>query len=372
MATIIKRIQNRLLSYYYATKDFRTSRHIVVFESDDWGSIRMSNKAAWNELLARGYSVDKRPYERYDILESPDDIMALFTVLHKYKDSRGHHPVITANMLMANPDFDKIRENGFRRYEYELIENTYNRYYGNDKVLYMMREGLKEGLFMPQSHGREHFNVPLWMQALQSHDEDTMTAFEYRICGIAPKSHPDQGNQTMAALRAINEQEQKEMDSIVKDGLRLFENLWGFASKSFVAPTYSWNERTEKVLSEGGVSLIQAARFSKASFGQPSQYYYTGQENQFGQVYSIRNCIFEPANASGDEADSALSQIEHAFRQNKLAIVCTHRINYVGGLNEYNRTKNLRLLDNLLKGILNRWPDVEFMSSDMLIDLFQV
>lgn len=370
MATIIERIQNRLLSRYYSGKDYRTDRHIVVFESDDWGSIRMSGKTAWDKLLAQGYSVNKRPYERFDILESVEDIEALFDILRKYADSQGHHPVLTANMLMTNPDFEKIRENGFSQYVYEPIEATYNRYYGNSKVLDLMREGKTEGLFMPQSHGREHFNVAKWMKSLQSRDEDTMTAFDYNMCGIAPKAHPELGNQMMGALRASSEREQIEMEHMVEEGLKLFEELWGFSSKTFVAPTYAWNDRIEQVLARGGVKLIQAARASKPTFKQSSKYYYSGQKNKNGLIYSVRNCIFEPANASGDEADRTLSQIEHAFRHNRLAIVCTHRINYVGGLHEQNRTKNLQLLDKLLQSIVNQWSDVSFLSSDKLADVY--
>lgn len=371
MATIIKRIQNRLLSNYYATKDFRTSRHIVVFESDDWGSIRMSSKTAWDKLLARGYSVDKRPYERFDILESPDDLMALFDVLRKYKDSRGHHPIITANMLMTNPDFDKIRENGFQHYEYELVENTYNRYYGNNKVLDLMREGLKEGLFMPQSHGREHFNIVRWMKGLQAGDEDLLMAFRYGMCGIAPKDHPEEGNQMMNALYSESNDEQRVIDSIAREGMHLFKELWGFSSKTFVAPCYLWDDRIEKLLADEGVRLIQTARYTKSTGHSPQRFFYSGQRNSYGQAYSIRNCHFEPATYDGGESvKTLLSQIDKVFDFHRIAVISTHRINYVGGINEENRSHNLLVLDEFLKKLLHKYPDVEFKSSDSLIDLF--
>ena len=38
----------------------------------------------------------------------------------------------------------------------------------------------------------------------------------------------------------------------------------------------------------------------------------------------------------------------------------------MGALNEENRRNNLKLLDELLRRILNKWPDVEFMTSDQL------
>lgn len=369
ISSLYNSLDYRLRSAYYARKDFRTSRHIVVFESDDWGSIRMSNKADWNALLQKGYAVDKRPYERFDTLESPQDMEALFEVLRKHTDSQGRPPVITANMLMANPDFDKIRKNNFQEYYYELIADTYSSYFGSSQVLDLMKQGCAEGLFMPQSHGREHFNISEWLKALQRGNEDVMTAFDYGMCGIAPKAHPEEGNQYMMALRAIDENSQNVVDESVKEGLELFNALWGFSSKTFVAPCYAWNGRIEKVLAENRVQLIQCSRVSKPVYQQGATYRYVGQHNQYGQTYSIRNCAFEPANAVGDEADKALSQIKNAFDAQKLAVFSTHRINYVGGLDESNRTKNLKLLDELLTGIEKQYPDVEFWSSDKMIDI---
>ena len=54
---------------------------------------------------------------------------------------------------------------------------------------------------------------------------------------------------------------------------------------------------------------------------------------------------------------------------NKPAIISSHRINYIGSLVEENRAYNLSRLNNLLKIILEKWPDIEFMTSDQLGDL---
>jgi hypothetical protein len=43
----------------------------------------------------------------------------------------------------------------------------------------------------------------------------------------------------------------------------------------------------------------------------------------------------------------------------------------MGGLNEKNRDVNLKQLKELLVQIKNRWPEVEFMSSDQLGDLIK-
>ena len=38
---------------------WRTNRHIVVIESDDWGSIRMPSKEVYDKLLKEGYRASR-------------------------------------------------------------------------------------------------------------------------------------------------------------------------------------------------------------------------------------------------------------------------------------------------------------------------
>ena len=65
---------------------WRTKRHIVVIESDDWGSIRMSSKESFERLRAAGIPVDKSHYNINDALECNQDLEELFNVLVRYKD----------------------------------------------------------------------------------------------------------------------------------------------------------------------------------------------------------------------------------------------------------------------------------------------
>ena len=60
---------------------WRTKRHIVVIESDDWGSIRMPSKEVYDKLLNKGIRVDKCHYCSNDTIASEDDLSLLFDVL---------------------------------------------------------------------------------------------------------------------------------------------------------------------------------------------------------------------------------------------------------------------------------------------------
>jgi len=98
---------------------WRTKRHIIVIESDDWGSIRMSSKESFHKLKQARIDVDKNHYNTNDALESNADLEMLMEKLSKHKDATGRSPVITGVNVVANPDFDKIGENKFTQYVYE-------------------------------------------------------------------------------------------------------------------------------------------------------------------------------------------------------------------------------------------------------------
>ena len=66
---------------------------------------------------------------------------------------------------------------------------------------------------------------------------------------------------------------------------------------------------------------------------------------------------------------ATLKGIDDAFKNNKPAIVGSHRINFIGSLNEQNRTNNLGMLKNILNKIILKYPNVEFISSAELADI---
>src|SRR5690606_400030 len=102
------------------------------------------------------------------------------------------------------------------------------------------------------------------------------------------------------------------------------------------------------------------------------KYYRTGKKTSGGLIYYTRNCAFEPTDPGYLGIGLTLRQIEAAFRWGKPANISTHRVNFIGTLNEKNRDKGLKELRSLLKAIVLRWPDVEFMSSaDMFKALYE-
>lgn len=354
---------------------WRTNRKIVVIESDDWGSIRMPSKEVYEKLLKAGVRVDRCPYNRYDSLASEEDLSALFEVLTQFRDKNGNHPAITANTVVANPDFEKIQASGYKEYFYEPFTETLKKYPAHQNAFNLWGQGISEGIFHPQFHGREHVNIPLWLSLLQGRSETFRLAFDYGLWGLGPEIINTGRIKIQAAFDARHENEIQLQREIIIDGLELFKKIFGFQSKSFIANNFIWAPNLNEVLSDNGVSTLQGMKYQKLPLLKASRRemirHFTGEINNHGQVYLIRNCSFEPSQRPKlNSIHSCLNEISNAFFWKKPAIINSHRLNYIGFLSEENRRNNLKAFNTLLSSILTKWPDVEFMTTGELGGLF--
>lgn len=170
---------------------WHTNRKIIVIESDDWGSIRMPSKKVYRDLLKEGIRVDLCPYNKFDNLASSIDLETLFNTLTSFKDSKGNHPIITANTNVANPDFNKIDVNNYEEYYYEPFTKTLEHYYENDNVFEYWKKGMHDKLFYPQLHGREHVNPIIWMNLLRNNHIEIKKAFNLRTFGLSRITSPN-------------------------------------------------------------------------------------------------------------------------------------------------------------------------------------
>lgn len=353
---------------------WRTNRKIVVIESDDWGSVRMPSKKAYNALFNYGVRVDKCPYNSFDSLETSPDLIALYDVLNSFKDKNGNPTVMTANSVVANPDFDKIRESGFKQYHYERVLETFNRYNNGTDTFSSIEEGVRSKVFFPQFHGREHLNVLRWMAGLASQCEETHFAFNHNVFGVSANITTEKRGSYLAALDYRTVSEEKYMHDVIDEGLTLFNEIYGYKSASFIAPNYTWGDGILAVLKKHDVTYIQGSRAQNHPQITPERMkkinHKLGDKNDFGQIYLVRNCFFEPSIfRNSDIVGSCLKSIDIAFRWRKPAIISSHRLNFMSGIDENNRNNNLMMLRDLLSGIVKKWPDVEFMTSVQLGDL---
>lgn len=367
--------KKRLTDISVNLRGTKVNRKIVVFESDDWGNIRMPSRDIQNDLIEKGFLFEKRNYERVDSIAREDDLEALFSLLNQFQDIKGRHPVITAMSVMANPDFEKIKEAEFESYSYRCLKDVLQDYSrGANSIFKLWQDGIKDKVFFPQFHGREHINVCQWMRDLRTKTNDNRMAFDLGIPGFFERSCPERGNIYAKALKIHELEDVEFMKKSIEEGLELFDCTFGYQSKSFMAPSYTWNDDVELVLHKKGVKYIQSVHYQNSPTldgGNEVKYHYFGQRNKLGQYYLLRNCSFEPAqqNYSPEVVDNCLKEIAMAFRFGKPATISVHRLNFIGAIHKENRDKSLKLMEDLLSSIIKKWPDVEFLTSVELGDL---
>lgn len=347
----------------------KTAKKIVVIESDDWGAVRMPSKETYEALLSKQVISSADPFAKFDCLEREDDLIGLFEVLTSVQDSQGQAAKLTANCIMANPDFAKIHEANFEAYYFEFVADTFANHPKHGDSLGLWHEGERKNIFIPQLHGREHVNVGLWLAALQDKDNAFLEAFAHQTYAI--------NTPVAAALGWSKKKEVHNLAESVRQGALMFEALFGKPSASFIAPNYTWDSTIEDALYESGIMCLQGSKKQNIpAFDTPNihqRYHYLGQKNKRRQMYLVRNCLFEPSVSDKvDYLNLCLSQIKNAFFWNTPAVICSHRLNFVGHIDTANRDRNLLLLQQLLKSIVKYWPDVVFMSTvDLLGELHQ-
>ena len=364
-----KAIESRAKSFFYERRGFKTDRHIVVIESDDWGSIRMPSLEILHELEEKGiHFFNNFGYDTHDSLASDDDLTVLMDALSSVKDSNGNPAKLTMNCVVANPDFEKIKNSGFSEYYYELFPDTLRRYPHHDNAFSLWKEGIEKGLFKPQFHGREHLNVQMWLNLLQKGNLAAIDCFEKGVWSFNLIDRPQGTNHVLSAYNIQKGDELKFIEDSVREGLSLFEKLFGYKSESMIAPNYTWDKTLEAVAFECGVKVFQGDRtqrlshFSYQNGGMPITHY-MGEKNSLGQVYMIRNCNFEPNQIKNTTVDSVMAEVKKCFDLHKPAIISSHRQNFIGELNLTDRDKNIITFVDLLNTIVKQYSDIEFMTS---------
>lgn len=342
----------------------RVNGRYVVFESDDWGAIRMASSEAFTKIAAAGYDVASNDYESNDALETSDDIAALASVLQGYADASGRNPQFVLNYAVCNPNLAAIKQSGYTDYSFERFTDTYERRYGECYPLDSVVNGYR--VFLPQFHCREHLNVARWMQDLKTDANGLRWVADIGCAGTHINSHL--GNPYVKAYDASVDAENDAICRNVAEGLDIFADIFGYKSLTAIAPSYLWDDRLDEVYLQHGVEGLQGGKFQiMPSFRHRRPRYHWQGEQRNGLVYIQRNCVFEPTKMRSGAVSRCLADIERAFSHNHPAVICSHRLNYIGYINAENAVNGRKQLSLLLEHILKRWPDVKFITSVELL-----
>lgn len=347
----------------------KSNRKIVVIYVDDYGSVRVKDRGAYDRLKIAGIPMDETRFSKYDTLADREDLLKLFDTLTSVKDSRGNYACFTPLAIVANPDFEKIENSGFKEYYREPFTKTLERYGSDYSGVYeLWKQGIEENIFYPAFHGTEHINVKRFMEALQTGHKSVHLAFKNQsvaipsLFGETTVSHPT------TTFFIEDPDENKQLSTDIKLGTKLFEDLFGYKSKQFTPGAGIYSPIIEKTLAECGIKYIHVQRYFSYPLGNGNfskKFLYNGKMNEFGQKYIVRNCQFEPeGNSNKVVANRCLLDIEAAFRWGAPALLSSHRVNFVGQRDKGYRDNSLSQLGYLLKEIVRRWPEVEFMNGD--------
>jgi hypothetical protein len=246
---IRERISNNLVN----SRGWSTKRKILVIESDDWGGIRMPSKSIFDKAKSISLPVETSPYNRFDALASSEDFEHLFAILSKHKDVYGNHPTITANVVMCNPDFERIKQSDFEEFHVEDFYETIKKQYPAQDVLANWKQGIESKLFFPQFHGREHVNAIHWLKALQAKNKVLTAAFDLGFWGLDTAAYKSDVGLNLQAT--YNAKETLEIDfhkTSLSDGLTRFKSYFGFSSKSFIPNNFIFDKRCFQLPGKNG------------------------------------------------------------------------------------------------------------------------
>jgi len=361
-----------LVSHLKNIPGWKTGRKLVVFSVDDYGNVRIASRKASDELIKAGIKPASH-FDRFDSLETHEDLEALFEVLSSVKDKHGNPAVFTPYAIPCNISFEAMADMGNSMYINELLPVTFNKLAAEDLGAYegtweLWKEGIEKGLMRPQFHGREHFNLYVFNDLLGKQNKNLLTALQHHSHVSLPEhKNYRQGWTSAFDFETIDEIE--PMADIIRDGLSKFEQVYGYMPNSFTPPARNFPVSIEQKLSSFGLDYFDMPVYQNRMLDNGK---YRREIHKLGDrkplPVIIRNIPFEPTtkNLTSDWVNFTLKQIRTAFFWGKPAHISSHRVNFSGHIDPNNRKEGLNTLKILLQKIARTWPDVEFISVEQL------
>lgn len=279
----------------------------LLLESDDWGPGDKHHTQRFNELAQ---------------------------TLARFSDSMGRPAVLTADMVLAVPDTRAMRKMDDGVYRRRYLDTDF------PALHQAFREAMTAGVLVPQLHGLEHLNGEAFARLAKARDARVTEALAVDDWSDWESlDSPLQGHYVDGSSLPTSNLADEQQSPLVQRALTIFERTFGFPSVSTVAPCYLWNDDTEQAWGAAGVRYIQTAgyrctgRAADGRYIQDPPFLVPGQRNRHGQIYLVRNAMYEPAD--GRRADACIASIREARRQALPAVVSTHRYNYTRSEEEH-------------------------------------
>jgi hypothetical protein len=223
----------------------------------------------------------------------------------------------------------------------------------------------------PQFHGREHLNIEVLERKLRACEKELLVNLEN--CSLAALSQEPSmpGVGFTHAFGVWDRSEVGRHRDIIVDGLRLFQQTFGFASTTFTPPAQKIHPDLYPLLDSLGIQGIFKPRWCSRRIDRHDHVTEVNlfeRKKRYRHLSLVRNVVFEPTDTNSKcSVQIAIDQVAAAFHWRRPAVISSHRVNFCGHISEENRVCGLRALKSLLKEIVRRWPDVQFISADQLV-----
>lgn len=332
---------------HYLRKKF--SEKLLMIESDDWGLERGINEHSI-EWARKKYSQSDFTRWTLDALETVEDLDALYSVLEKHQDTYGNPPVVTANFITHNIDYDSRDELRFRPVSQGFSEG------GSLQEMY--ENGIARRLIFPQLHGYSHFDITALRKYFSTEEARESFDNKYLACCTTLRGR-------LAFLQGELSSANKEFN-LIKDAADVFEKTFGFRSLTIIPPTFILDGAVLQSLADAGIKLLQSSnRLVDSEKNRCRVPYFRIRK---GFVWSVRNARLDPYPGYDFGHEQCIESVGKAFENKQPAVIDFHRVNFSGRFDPGYRERSLRELDTLIAKVLKKWPDVKFTNTQKFFE----
>ena len=314
------------------------ARPVLIVESDDWGP---------------GPTSDAAMLER------------IHHLLTGYRDAEGRPAVMTLGVVLGKPDGAAILAADCRAYyRNTLAEARYA------PIADAIRAGCSAGVFALQRHGLDHCwpssllsrmcqdeGLRRWLADPDARSEALPSALQSRWADTS--TLPSTPLQAEAVAAAVAEEQ------------ALFASLFGQAPSVAVPNTFVWNDTVERAWAATGVRCVVTCgrqfegRAAGGGLMPPKRVIRNGERGVADVRYVVRDAYFEPIR--GHRAEQVWEAVAQRTVLARPTLLETHRESFI---DQSIADSALAELGRALDGVLERHPDVCFISTEKLATVF--
>jgi hypothetical protein len=348
---------------------FVFGRPLVVFQSDDWGRVGVRDREAWEELRALGMNLGERNYDFYS-LETAEDVEAIVSLLSRHRDSTGRPACLGMNLILANVDFARVAADNFRQIHLRPLTEGFPDGWNRPGLFEAYREGISAGVLSPALHGATHFCRPAAERYLNDPGERGALLRTMWKAGV-PYIHwrmpwigfeySDPGENGRETFLSPQIQE-----NLIAEAVETFTQFFSQAPHSACAPGYRADRNTHRAWEERGVQVAQ----NGPGRARPPHFAANADDAQRSILHVYRTMGFEPYAGQEFSMNSCVQMAENNFARGVPAIISVHSINFHSSLKDF-RSRTLTLLDEFLRALEAKHPDLLYVCDQDLYDLVE-